>query len=280
MIGILLFLQLSLAADSLTFADALIREGDYFRAISEYKRVLFYSDNDSIKNYCLLQIAKSYRKSNKFESAINYSSLLLNKNNLSTTARSKAELTIGLGYLENNLPQISIDYFNKSFNTDSNTFSLLCLGLAELKMRNWKSALITFSKSINFCRDTVLRSQVIDFQRQIEDIKTQSKKSPIVSSTLSLVIPGSGQIYSGHTYDGIQAFLYTASAAFASYAIYKYEKSFKGHLELTYISISVTAIFHAANILGAYQTANYYNLKQENDLIRNIRNTIIDNEPQ
>ena len=61
MFGFILFLQLSISQNVVGFADALMHQGDYFRAISEYKRAAYYITDDSIKNYCLLQIARSYQ---------------------------------------------------------------------------------------------------------------------------------------------------------------------------------------------------------------------------
>ncbi|MGH7451093.1 MAG: DUF5683 domain-containing protein, partial [bacterium] len=109
--------------------------------------------------------------------------------------------------------------------------------------------------------------------------KEQPKKSPFIASSLSFVLPGSGQLYSGHTYDAVQAFLFTASFGFAAYAIYKYEHSFKEHLELTYIGISITAIFHAAKVIGANRTAHYRNWKKNRDFIKSIHDVVMVYEP-
>ena len=47
------------------FADALMRQGDYFRAITEYKRTLFESDDPELRRRCTLRIGRAYRKSMK-----------------------------------------------------------------------------------------------------------------------------------------------------------------------------------------------------------------------
>lgn len=280
MIGLLLCLQLSSPiSQSTAFADALMRQGDYFRAISEYKRVLFYNRGDSITNYCMLQIAKAYRKSFKYESAIRYSTALLNKENISLSLRQRANLNLGISYIESNMPHLSISYLQAAVTQDSAAFPLLCIGLAELETKNWNKATDVFKTATRTIQDSVLQMQILKLSSDIENFKSYSPKSPLLASSLSFIFPGSGQLYSGHAYDAVQAFLFTASFAFATYAIYRYEHSFKEHLGLTYVGISITAIFHAANIIGANRTAHYRNWKRHHDFVKEIHDTIMRYEP-
>jgi tetratricopeptide (TPR) repeat protein len=274
-------LQLSLAAPdtSPAFADALFRQEDYFRAISEYKRVLFYNSNDSIKNYCLVQIAKSYRKSFKYESAIRYSAALLNRAELSPALRRQGHLNLGLSYLESKMPQLALPYFQAAVANDSTAFPFLCMGLTELEKQNWDGAANWFRKAASTRRDSLAKAQIMGFSNSTAKLKNQSWKSPLLSSALSLVVPGSGQFYSGHVYDGVQAFLFTMSFAFATYATYKYEHAFNEHLRWTYAGVSVTAIFHAANVIGANRTARYRNWKKRSDFTKSVHDAVMLYEP-
>lgn len=54
----------------LFFADSLFKEGDYFNAITEYKRILFLKQGDKKKLY--YKIAKCYEKIKNLEKAIYY----------------------------------------------------------------------------------------------------------------------------------------------------------------------------------------------------------------
>ena len=280
MLGFILCLQLSLPInDSTSFANALMRQGDYFRAISEYKRVLFYSRDDSTRNYCLLQIARCYRKSSKYESAVRYSSSLLNNATISPSLRWQSNLNLGITYLESKMPQLSLPYLQAAVTGDSASFPLLCIGLAELEMQNWDKASGLFRRAAATSKNSVLQAQMFTLSDRIEKFPDQTWKSPFLASSFSFVLPGSGQLYSGHIYDGIQAFLVTASFAFATYAIYKYEQSSKGHLAWTYVSVSITGIFHAANVIGANRTAKYRNWKRRSDFVKNIHDSVMFYEP-
>lgn len=276
MSGLLLYLHLTLLPhDSAAFANALMREGDYFRAITEYKRVLFYSRNEAERNYCLGQIAKSYRKSARYESAIRYSTALLNKPELPAAQRRQSLLNLGLSYLESKAPQLAQPYFQQAIAEDSTVFPLLCMGLTRLEMRQWNEAAKIFEKAALLAADSVVRMPIVNLAGGIARFKSQPQKSPLLASSLSFFLPGSGQFYSGHAYDGIQAFLFTASFAFATYAIYKYEHANKDHLSWTYVGVSITSIFHAANILGANRTAHYRNWKKQQDFTASAREIVM-----
>ncbi len=280
MFGFILFLQLSISQNVVGFADALMHQGDYFRAISEYKRAAYYLTDDSIKNYCLLQIARSYRKSSKFDLSIQYSNGLLSKKDVPITMQQQSNLNLGLSYLESHLPQLSLPYFQKLVDApDSTGFPLMCMGLAELEMKNWTKASEAFVSASRLNGDAAFQSKMLQVSADIQMFPDRPQKSPLFASALSLAIPGSGQIYSGHIYDGIQAFLVTVSSAFATYALYKYEHSFNDHLSLTYVGISLTAIFEFANVLGAYQTANYHNWKDHEDFVKSVHDMISPYEP-
>ncbi len=56
----------------LKYADALADDGDYYRAISEYKRVLFYFPQYDKKNWVYLQIGRMYYLGGRYEPAKDY----------------------------------------------------------------------------------------------------------------------------------------------------------------------------------------------------------------
>lgn len=63
------FTLIMLLFSPLRFADSLFNEGDYYNAITEYKRAIYL--NDSI-NYALFMIGLSYEKRGKYDFAARY----------------------------------------------------------------------------------------------------------------------------------------------------------------------------------------------------------------
>lgn len=75
----------------------------------------------------------------------------------------------------------------------------------------------------------------------------------------------------GHYYDGLQALAFVSAFVLASYAAYRYDRDLNTNYLSTYAAISVTALFHLGNIIGAERTARYYNYRQRSDFMRDIR---------
>jgi hypothetical protein len=89
-------------------------------------------------------------------------------------------------------------------------------------------------------------------------------RSPVLATALSMVLPGSGQAYSGHWFDAGQAFAMVGFFGFSTYAAWRYDTRVSHNYVLTGISAAITALFYASNVYGAYKTAEYYNQNKTN----------------
>jgi tetratricopeptide (TPR) repeat protein len=259
------------AQSSMEYADYLMNEKDYFRAISEYKRILYYADDIETKNECLLKISKSYLKSNQFKSSIRFSSRLLNQPKINIFQINKANTYIGLSYYGLRVFPIAEDYFKKSISSDKNDFSSFYLALLDVERGNYLEAR---KRYIILQKNTLIPELSIASEKLSNEVLNGliiKRKNSFVSTFLSAIFPGSGQVYCEHYYDGIQAFAYVGVFSFATYASYKYDKKFNVNFYNTIIASSITALFHIGNIIGANRTASYYNMKQKQVFKDHIR---------
>ena len=81
-------------------------------------------------------------------------------------------------------------------------------------------------------------------------LSQQNGKSPKLAAALSVLIPGSGRIYAGRTWDGFFGFLtFTLSANLA------YEHLNSGHTIRAGLFSFATLAFYGGEILGAYKAA-------------------------
>jgi putative component of membrane protein insertase Oxa1/YidC/SpoIIIJ protein YidD/TM2 domain-containing membrane protein YozV len=81
-------------------------------------------------------------------------------------------------------------------------------------------------------------------------LSQQNGKSPKLAAALSVLIPGSGRIYAGRTWDGFFGFLtFTLSANLA------YEHLNSGHTIRGGLFSFATLAFYGGEILGAYKAA-------------------------
>jgi tetratricopeptide (TPR) repeat protein len=267
MIALLIMLQLlTVQQEDASFARYLMRQGDFYRAITEYKRVSFYTADGILRDSCALEIARCYRKSQKFDSAIRFSTSLIHSSSATKEIRTAATLNLGLTYLDSKMPQLARHYLESVDSSDSSGFVHACLALTEVQVKQWDAASELFREAADQTPDSIFRSTILTISDEFLKRKSVGRKSPLLASALSFVIPGAGQAYSGHYYDATQSFLFTACFAFASFAIYRYEHDERNHLGWTYVGISITAMFHTANVIGANLTARYRNWKLDNDV--------------
>lgn len=104
----------------------------------------------------------------------------------------------------------------------------------------------------------------------------KSSRSPTLATTLSLMLPGTGQAYSGHWFDAGQAFALTGFFGFSTYAAWQYDSRVSHNYLLTGLSAVITAFFYFSNAYGAYKTAEYYNQNQANDRYKEWESAVWD----
>lgn len=269
---LLILIHINVFAQSqMDYADFLMKEQDYFRAISVYKHIMYFSNDFETKNLCLLKIAKAYYKSNRFKASIKYLSTLQNQQQLPDSYFNRAQIYLGLNYYGLKVHTMAEDYFRKAVPTDTTGFCLYYLALLELEKENWRGA----SKSYEQVFQKFGLKEIGTLAKQLSEESLKginiSSKNPYLATFLSTILPGSGQLYCRHYFDAIQAFLSVGAFAFASYAAYRYDKNFNNNYLNTYIAISITSLFHIGNIIGAQRTASYYNLKQRQRFLERIR---------
>jgi tetratricopeptide (TPR) repeat protein len=267
---VVFFPAMPLAKTRLGFADRLMAEGDYFRAISEYKAVMYYSDNISVKQHCLRQITAGYFKSNKYKSCIEYAARLLDGKAVDGENKTFANQYIGLGYYGLKVVPMAETYLQKAMQTDKKGSSLLFLALIDAEKGKYSDASSKFRELTEKYPHSPLTEQSQTYAAEILKGKGLETRSPFLATCFSAIVPGSGQLYSGHFYDGLQAFCYVGVFAYASYLTYEHDRDTKRYGN-TYVMLSITGIFHLGNILGANRTARFYNKKKQELFVAPLR---------
>jgi tetratricopeptide (TPR) repeat protein len=248
-----------------------MRGRDYFRAISTYKELAFFSTNKDSTAYYYSQIGKAYRLSQKYEFSIATYSDLLNNYKLADSITSSIYLNLGLNYLGMNVPSQAFMYFNESIKTDKGQLPLFYLGLASVEISDWAGAQSYYNQTSKLSPDSKLGILSSAFSTKIQDVDKIPHKNPALACLFSVVIPGSGQLYCAHYVDALQSFAFVSVFSFASCLAYQHDKVKNSTYLLTGISLSITALFHLANIIGAERTASYYNQRQRELFIQDIR---------
>lgn len=109
------------------------------------------------------------------------------------------------------------------------------------------------------------------------------EKSPALGVALSMVIPGAGQVYSGHLFDGLNSFGINGLLGATSGVLWYYEME-RDHNERNYflpsLSTLVFSLFYISNLYNSYNSVNRYNNYQKSQyyggVLKNF-NVVMDN---
>lgn len=256
------------AQTKVEYANWLYKQNDYFRAISVYKELLFFSkDPDSVIFY-QYQIGKAYYRSGKHNNSIAEFASILEKP-ISNELKANCLNYIALNYLNLSLPNQALFYSIEALKIDTPK-SAFTTGLIYANLYDWEKAKYYFHLASKSSTNSIVSDLAKENIMLLNTVSNLPRKSPLFSLILSAIIPGAGQFYSEHYVDALQAFTFVGSFAYMSYIAYKYDHSRnKGYFNFG-ISVFLTSIFYVANLIGAERTATYYNIKQNQDFVRKI----------
>ena len=258
----LVFLALeSFAQDLSAFASFLVRSEDYFRAVTVYKELGFFASDPQTRSRARIGEGLAYLLSGKSDLALGP---------LAAEAQNDPEGTarflMGLCYLRQRnlaqaesvwgqeaLPKASLEAARQAFRA-----------LFQLSLDRTATAreILAAIPPGTLWDDAVLQGKLI-----VEQLDTQPRFSPWVAGGASLLIPGLGQVATGHFVDGFQAFFSVGLLGAATYGVYLYDSKYSSHFLNTGIGLVITASFHLANVLGAAKTAGYANQAARNRIL-------------
>jgi len=142
------------------YADWLYQQGDYFRAISEYKELQFFSKNiDSINSY-QYQIGKAYYRSGKHNNSIGEFASILERP-ISNEKKSNSLNYIALNYLNLSLPNQALFYSAEALKIDS-IKSSFTTGLIYSNLYDWETSKKYFNMLIKYAPSDAMTSLAKD----------------------------------------------------------------------------------------------------------------------
>lgn len=256
------------------YGKYLIREGDFHRAIDEYKRLSFYADSDEERFKNMLMIARCARwNSDEGKTLHRYAEHLLvyGKNNNAIMAEAHLQIGAFASY-RGNIDK-AVYSLEQAAQFSISPWERLYLSATYLQSADWNR---TESEAVSIM-DT--SDQVVNLKQMLIGLAETGRKYTFKSRTtgvvLSTVFPGAGQFYADHPVDGLQAFLMVGALATMSVIAYEYETDKYGNPGgLFAVSAGVTGLFHLANIVGADKTVQYRNMRLRHDLFIRAYNAV------
>lgn len=227
-----------------------MKDGDYFRSVSIFKELEYFSSQDTDKDRARVGIGLSYILANKYDLAIPFLS--------DTSARNEtARFLYGLCYIG-----------LRDFKEADAIWSLAFVS-TELQAGAclFNALIFLTSEDLNRAKEAIGQAPsgtswvpfVATAKGVHESLKMRRHYSPLLAGVASAVVPGLGQCIDGHWVDGGQALAFNTFFGFAAYGVYLYDSHFSKNFAYTGIAITIALSFDASNILGAAKTADYAN---------------------
>jgi len=239
----------------LSYADYLFEEGDYFRAITEYKRFIFLSPNPEEKLFAKKRILSSYKKACRYEEAMDYLETFQSEG-LKNLEKGKLNILMG------NAARART-FFESN---DSDTAKIL-KGWTYFEEANWEKAGEEF---LIISDNSALSTIAENLSAYAEKADTEiEERNVLLSALFSSIIPGSGRFYAGRPGDGFFSFLTVAIPSLISYVYWK-----KNRKKASSIAISFAAIFYVGDIYGSIVAIEEFNKVKEKEYLEKIENNL------
>jgi TolA-binding protein len=238
----------------LGFADALFQDGDYFRAITEYKRFLFLYPHDPRAERARLRIGLAYLRGQQWEEARQTFARLAQQHPEADVGREAAFLLGETAYQQGRYAQAIADWravAERYAQTPEGEKARYRLGWGYLRTRQWPEAAESFA-SVAATSPLYPSAQALaEAARQGEELP---RKSPALAGVLSALVPGTGHFYTRRYRDGTLALL--LNGAFLAAGI---EAVQAGNEAAAGLLLFFEAAWYAGAIYGAMNAAHKFN---------------------
>lgn len=270
--GMLLCAGAAIAAEMsadkmMSFADSLFAQGDYYRAITEYERVIFFYPDSPLAKTARFQIAESYFKGEKFDQAIrHFGSITHDYPN--DEVGIKSMFRQGDVFFQKQDYKHAEDVFTRFIETypkDKRADDArVKLGWSYLRQGNWTKAEEEFQ---SLPVQSLLHKEAHGLAEEAKRYPEISKKSPGLAGGLSALLPGVGQLYVEKPGDALISFLLNGSFIWAA------AEAFHNHNTTTGgILIFFETGWYFGNIYNAVNNAHKYNKRAEQRFMDDLQN--------
>ena len=247
------------------FAEQLFSEGDYYRAITEYKRFIYFNPSDERAGKSLFRIAESYFRAGRWEEAIAAADSFLDK-------YPESALTDEALYLKASA-QKSLKRYSESL---TGFEQVAGRGAEPFKSRAiYQSALIFAERSdwekargelAKMPQGSPLYPAARSLAEGLNRIGDIPQKSPAVAGILAAVLPGAGHVYTERYRDALVAFLLNGAFIWSAVELFHHDHYVTGGI-VTFFEIG----WYSGNIYSAVSSAHKYNERSKGEYLKGLQ---------
>jgi tetratricopeptide (TPR) repeat protein len=255
-----------LPGEMLSFADSLFQRGDYYRAITEYERVLFFHPGHQAAKTARYQIALSYLKGDRIDQAVSRFRSIAEEYGNEELGR-KALFMVGEAYYQKadhaKAKEAFVSFLDSYPLDERADDARLRIGWSSLRRGDWRQAEAEFLKVPAGSR---LYEEARGLAESAKLYPGIPKKSPSLAGGLSAVLPGSGQLYAGRPGDAAASFLLNGAFIWAAAEAFQNDNNVTG---------GILAFFEAGwylgNIYNAMGSVHKYNRRMEQEYLKEMQ---------
>ena len=228
-----------------SFADFLYNQADYDRAITEYKRLLYFYPQHPKKDNIEFSIGYAYLHQKKWDLALRYFEKISIKN---SPLASDAIFATAYVHLLSGKRDPAINTWSQL--SPKNEFSVYQQAWAHFlqgRITNTRALLSTL-------KTPHLKARAHIFSSDLSRWENRPSRSPWLAGCMSAVLPGSGQWYVGHFWDGISALIINGLFIYGAYYAFSHHHYVTGGV----VSL-VGSGFYGGNIFSAVSSAYKFN---------------------
>jgi hypothetical protein len=246
------------------FAESLYEEGDYFRAIGEYKRYIYLAPTDNQAEKAAFRIAEGYSHAKRWAEAIIACDQYLSKYPASSRYY---EMLYFKGRVEkfSGRYEDSLRSFELITNANAPNYmdkALYQKALVKLERTDWRG---TQDALRQVPPGSPLFPAASLFAAEIEKMELPHK-SPATAGLLAAVLPGAGHLYAERPRDALVAFLLNGAFLWGTAELFHHDN---------YVAGGVFAFFelgwYSGNIYSAVSSVHKYNRNKESDFIQKLK---------
>jgi len=256
----------------LKIADAFMEEGEYYRAITEYKKFLILFPDSAKADYAAFEIGMAYFKGEEYGAAVRSFVAVREK-------YPESGYAIQAGYLEG-YSQWKLKNYDRARaaletlveqhpDSEYAPRSLVVICLAALDENRAEVSRQALNRFLGRYPGHHGEENVKEAGVQLDRYQELPEKSPVLAGVMSAILPGSGYIYAEHYGDAITAFLINGLfIAGTITAIHQENYAVAG------IVGGIGVPFYLGNIYGSANAAKKWNLAVRNEIIQKIHSTL------
>lgn len=247
------------------FAESYFEQGEYYRAIGEYQRFIYFFPEDPRRIQALYRIGESYLKGRQYEQALESFQALLEmdapKDFMVKVFVGITECYEGMGEPEKAVS--TLELLKKRYpDRDVTDEGLYRQGWFHLEMGNWQSARNAFDR-ISPENGGQYRLEALSEAMARHD--TLPYRRPAVAGGLAL-LPGAGHLYCGRPHEALMAFALNGAMIWAAIEAFDEDHDVLGGV-IAFFELG----FYSGNIYSAVNCAHKYNRRQERGFLEYLR---------